>query len=294
MDVPAHFRGLLHRIEPTDDHVSTAKIAHERLRDQLQDDATMGEAHEETYLSGSYARHTAIKDINDVDVICVLDIDHTKTEPGAVLAWLVQSLREYYQKVELQGRSVGITTKNGFCLDLVPGNPQQATKGPLWIPDRDARIWVPTHPKGQIEFASQRNKSTDGFYVQTVKILKHWRDRLATESARPRSYVLEAIVGHVMPAAPPVSHAAAVAGVFDGILAYFGAWAGKGRVPSILDPAYATVSVSKRWTPREFDAFMAQVRSAATTAREARSETDLNRGVALWRRLFGPEFAPAD
>ena len=35
-------------------------------------------------LSGSYARRTAINDINDVDVICILDIDHTITGPEVV------------------------------------------------------------------------------------------------------------------------------------------------------------------------------------------------------------------
>jgi hypothetical protein len=296
MDLGSCFRGLLHAIEPSDAHVGTAKAAHERLRDLLRDDPVAGEAHQETYLSGSYARHTAIKNINDVDVICVLDIDIAKTEPASVLAWLVQSIRDFgdgYKKVEMQGRSVGITTGKGFCLDVVPGAPQQSLRGPLWIPDREARMWVPTDPKGQIGFAQRRNDSTDGFYVQIVKILKHWRDRLPTERARPRSYVLEALIGHIMPAGAPVSHASAIVGVLEGVLTRYGAWAGRGQVPSITDPAYPTITVSKRWTSAEFDAFMIQIQSAEATARNAREEPDAAKSLALWRRLFGREFAPA-
>jgi len=296
MDLANYFRGLLHRIEPTNTHVKTAKTAHELLRDQLRDDVDVGQAHQETYLSGSYARHTAIKDINDVDVICVLDIDIAEegSKPGAVLAWLVQSLRKYYGHVDLQGRSAGITTENGFCLDVVPGTPQQSTGEELWIPDRDAQMWVPTHPKGQIDYAARKNASCDGFYVQIVKILKHWRDRLKTERSRPRSYVLEALVGHVMPASPPDSHAAAVVGVLEDLWSAYGAWAGSGRVPSIVDPAYPAVTVSKRWTSEEFDAFMAEVKSAAATARAARNEADQAQSAKLWRGLFGQEFAPLD
>ena len=55
------------------------------------------EAHKDTFLSGSYARHTAINDINDVDVICIVDIDRLITEPDVVLAWTQSILDEVLQ-----------------------------------------------------------------------------------------------------------------------------------------------------------------------------------------------------
>src|SRR3989442_908457 len=99
MDLNEHFEGLLGKIEPGVRHVSKAKKAHELLRDRLEDDEQVGEAHEETFLSGSYARHTAIKDINDVDVICVLKIDKDQTEPVVLLRWLESALLRHYDDV---------------------------------------------------------------------------------------------------------------------------------------------------------------------------------------------------
>jgi len=292
MDMTEYFEGLLGRIEPSDRHVAKAKAAHELLRKRLKDDDTVGEAHEETYLSGSYARYTAIKNIKDVDIICVLDIDREETEPVVLLRWLEAALLEYYDDVRLQGRSIGVTTDEGFCLDVVPGSPQAGTDGPLWIPDREAGHWVTTHPKGQIEFATTRNAATDGFYVQTVKIMKHWRDRLP-EAVHPKSYVLETLVAKTIGAGPPTSHAAAVVQVLEGIWNSYWAWVGTATVPTISDPGFASLNVAKRWEANEFDAFMARVQPAAATARQAWEETDQSMSASAWRRLFGLEFAPA-
>lgn len=293
MDLVGHFEGLLSRIEPSAAHVSRAKKAHEVLRNRLEEDEEVGKAHRATYLAGSYARHTAIHDIKDVDVICVLDLDSDQTEPIVVLRWLEAALLRYYDDVRLQGRSIGVTTPEGFCLDIVPGSAERAVDGPLWIPDREAKLWVSSHPKGQIEFATERNAATDGYYVQAVKLMKHWRDLLPVAAARPKSYVLETLVAETLGTVPPASHAAVVVKVLEGIWSRYRAWVGTSTVPKIPDPGYPAVSVSKRWEPAEFDAFMSRVRTAAVAARQAREETDHAKSVAAWRRLFGNEFAPA-
>jgi|SRR5216684_6563105 len=61
------------------------------------------------------------------------------------------------------------------------------------MPDREAKQWVQTHPKGQIQAATDKNKATNGYYVQVVKLMKFWRDRLPTESCKLKSYILEIV-----------------------------------------------------------------------------------------------------
>ena len=75
MELAAEFKAFLSSIQPGDNDVADARAAHEKVRDQLRTDDEFKEAHKDTFLSGSYARHTAINDINDVDVICLVDID---------------------------------------------------------------------------------------------------------------------------------------------------------------------------------------------------------------------------
>ena len=96
MEMTSYFQGLLRRIEPDAKYVSSAKAAHETLRKQLQTDEDVGQAHMDTFLSGSYRRETAINEIKDVDVICVLDLDTGFTEPEVPLWWLYEVLTRYY------------------------------------------------------------------------------------------------------------------------------------------------------------------------------------------------------
>jgi hypothetical protein len=288
VELVSDFKEFLTLIEPSDRAVTKAKAAHEKVRDQLRTDDDSKDAHKETFFSGSYARHTAINDINDVDIICVFDIDRTITSPEMVLAWLMSILAKYYDKIEVQGRSVGVEADNGVWLDIVPATLMYGDGGPLWIPDREARQWVQTHPKGQIAAATSKNQATNGYYVQTVKLLKSWRDRLPTESSKPKSYILETLVHQTI--GYPTSHAKAVVSVLEGIERTYGGYRNTGMVPSIADPGYPPVNVAKRWESKEFDGFMTQVKSAAVTARQALDSTDEATSRKLWRQLFGPRF----
>lgn len=291
MELDSYFRGLLTSIEPDPSSVSVAKESHETLRSLLQKDEEVSQADPESFLAGSYGRNTAIKDIKDVDVILMIDLDHTRTSPDVVVAWLQSVLQNYYSKVRGQGRSVQVTTDSGFDLDVVPSVAMSHRDGPLWIPDRDAGQWVPSHPKGQIAFAIQRNASTDGYYKHLVKMMKHWRDRLTPATARVKSYILESLVAENL-TTTPASYARAVVQILQGISISYTPYVAAEIVPTIADPGYPSVNVAKRWKFNEFAAFMQNVHTSQEIAEAALRETDKGRSVTLWRRLFGPVFAP--
>ena len=288
MDLANDFKEFLSSIQPDEDEVTAAKAAHEKVRDELKTDRESKDAHKDTFLSGSYARRTAINDINDVDVICILDIDKTITQPEVLLSWVESVLSNYYKEVRPQGRSIGASGKGGVWLDIVPATPVNSVDGPLWIPDREAKQWVQTHPKGQIAACNERNKATDGFFVQVVKLLKAWRDRLPTKSCQLKSYILESLIHKTI--GIPSSHAGAIVAVLEGIESNYGLYRGTNVVPSITDPGYASVNVTKHLSTKEFDDFMIQVRSAAKTARSAFDSTDEGSSKKLWRQLFGSTF----
>jgi hypothetical protein len=288
LELTGDFSRYLGSLEPGDDAVAAAKAAHEKVREELKTDADTKDAHKDTFLSGSYARRTAIHNINDVDVICILDVDHKITEPEVILSWLQGVLSKYYTETRLQGRSIGASAAKGVWLDIVPSTPVSADDGPLWIPDRDASQWVETHPKGQIAAATSKNKATNGYYIQTVKLLKAWRDRLPTEKSKPKSYILEAIIHQTI--GLPTSHARAVVNVLEGIRSSYGFYRGTGLVPTIPDPGYSSINVCKRWATGDFDAFLEQVVSATGTARTALDATDEAESRKQWRKLFGSTF----
>ena len=159
MELSSDFKALLSSIQPGDQDVTDAKTAHEKVREQLRNDSEFKDAHKDTFLSGSYSRHTAINDINDVNVICVIDINRDITKSDVVLAWTQGILGKYYKETKLQGRSVGAQAAKGVWLDIVPATPIAADDGPLWIPDRQANEWVKTHAKARSRPQPTRTKT---------------------------------------------------------------------------------------------------------------------------------------
>ncbi|SRR6266487_4495813 len=289
MELNSYFRGLLSNIEPSSSAVKKAQKAHQDLRALLEKDDEISKANPETFLSGSYARDTALNTIKDVDVILLIDLDYTATEPATVIAWVQASLQKYYATVVAQGRSVKVTTGTDFDLDVVPAVPISHRDGPVRIPDRDAQSWVASHPKGQIAFGVQKNQATDGYYKPLVKIMKHWRDRLPTELARPNSYIVESLVAESL-ISTPASYGRAVVTILRSIHSRYASYLVSGTVPRISDPGYPSVNVAKRWKFQEFSAFMKEVQSAGETAERALKEEDQERSLALWKKLFGEKF----
>lgn len=288
MELAADFKALLSSIQPGDQDVADAKAAHEKVREQLRTDNESKDAHKDTFLSGSYARRTAINDINDVDVICILDLDQSITDPEVVLAWIQSILGRYYKETKRQGRSVGAQAAKGVWIDIVPATLISTDDGPLWIPDRKAKEWVQTHPKGQISATNDKNKASNGYYVQVVKLMKFWRDRLPTESCRLKSYILESLIHGSI--GSPASHAAAVVSVLEGVESSYGAYRDLNIVPTISDPGYSSVNVAKHWESKDFNDFMKQVKAAASTARKALDSADESESRKLWRQVFGSKF----
>lgn len=293
MELTTYFTGLLANIEPKPTVVTTAKRSQEKLREQLENNDQISQASPDTYLSGSYARDTAINDIKDVDIIMLIDLDHNKTSPDVVIAWLQGVLQNYYSDVVAQGRSVRVTTDGGFHLDIVPATSISHRNGPAWIPDREVKTWVASHPKGQIAFAVERNTNTDGYYKHLVKIMKFWRDRLSNPDARVKSYILESLIAERI-LSTPTSYAHAIVHIFQGIYQQYSAYLSSAVVPKIADPGYTSVNVAKRWTIQELSAFLTMVQSSYKVSKEALDSEDQDESIQLWRKLFGSKFVPKD
>ena len=293
MELNSYFRGLLSNIEPGPEAVDTAKKAHQHLRELLEQDEEISKAEPETFLSGSYARNTALGSIKDVDVILIVDLDHEKTPPDVVVAWLQASLQKYYNTVRAQGRSVRVSTDTGFDLDIVPSVPISHRDGPVWIPDREVKEWVATHPKGQIAAGVKKNKELEGFYKPLVKIVKYWRDRLPRESSRAKSYIVETLVFRSL-LWTPRSYAQGTVDILRSICSYYAPNINVGTVPRISDPGYPFVNVAKRWRFQEFSDFMREALAARDIAASALQSTDKGSSVKLWKKLFGEKFKPRE
>lgn len=187
-------------IEPTAHQKAGAKRSHNFLRDMLG----MGNFKDrilDSYLSGSYARDTAIAPLDDVDIIFLIDSTHwdngslfySKPQPDDLLKSFARAIRYRYKNssVRLQRRSVCLQL-NHIHLDVVPAL-EVANGGTLIeIPDREADCWIRTNPRAHSDYSSRVNQMNAKRLKPAIKLLKFWNSMLPS-TARMKSFAIETL-----------------------------------------------------------------------------------------------------
>ena len=137
------FEELITNINPEAKAIKKAKKAHEKLRNNLSNDKEYSTIYEDSFLYGSYRRHTAIGTIKDVDIV-ILTKYKPSTSPKDVLAKLKTSLSNYYKTTDLdyQRRSIRVDNPLGdnstdLTLDVIPAIKQYTNSDILLVPDRE-------------------------------------------------------------------------------------------------------------------------------------------------------------
>lgn len=162
---------------------------------------------------------------------------------------------------------------------------------PLWIPDRDAEEWVETHPLEQIRWTRDKNKNTNGHYVNVVKALKWWRTLRLTNLKYPKGYPIEHMIGDCCPD-NITSVAEGVCKTMEAIIAKYQIQQLLGTTPVLPDRGVPTHNVWKRVSPDDFAEFYESVQEYSKIAREAFDADKLKTQVTKWRELFGEKFPP--
>lgn len=166
---------------------------------------------------------------------------------------------------------------------------------PLWIPDRDADIWEETHPLEQIRWTRDKNKATNGNYVNVVKALKWWRTLKVTDLKYPKGYPIEHMIGDCCPD-DAKSIADGVVRTFENFVSNYSTNRSWRSVPKFPDRGVPSHDVWHRITSDDFITFYDYMKDYATKAREAYDETSLRRATEKWQDIFGTKFplAPKD
>lgn len=196
-DVERLLWDVVRDIEPTPNQIAAASGSHRYLRDLLNG-GNIGRRIADSYLGGSYSRDTAIRPIDDVDVIFVVDPagwDGPRwsglPSPQAVLNTFANAIRYRYPLSSVYGqrRSVRLQLSH-LDIDVVPAVIASADGTALKIPDADADEWLLTAPKLHARNATDVNAARNGVFKPLVKLLKYWNGNLP-EPARLKSFTVE-------------------------------------------------------------------------------------------------------
>ena len=189
-------------IEPSRKQKEGAVKSHKYLRDIL-DTGNFSKRILGSYLSGSYARDTAINPLDDVDIIFLVDPSgwqdvlerhfNSLPSPNKILTSFAGAIRYRYplSTVSGQRRSVCLSL-NHLDIDVVPAIVTGQDPRVLKIPDVNAGSWILTAPKIHEERATKINQSNKGRVKPLIKILKFWNCNLPT-TAKLKSFTIETI-----------------------------------------------------------------------------------------------------
>jgi hypothetical protein len=184
------------------------------------------------------------------------------------------------------------TAANAALLEKAVVEPEWKLS-PLYIPDREARCWQPTHPLAQMTWTRDKNARCNRHYVNVVKALKWWRHVNHPSPEYPKGYPVEHMIGHCCPDGI-TSVAQGVTLALEQIASEFAAYAALKSTPDLRDHG-VDQNVLGRVSGANFAQFHAQVCDAAKIARAALDATDKVTSAREWRRLFGCRFPePAD
>jgi hypothetical protein len=192
---------LVSEIEPTPTQKAGAVRSQNHLRDLLNS-GQMANRIKASYLSGSYARDTAIRPLDDVDVIFVIDPSFwinglaalfSRPDPEAVLKTFATAIRYRYPVSSAYGqrRSVRLELFH-LDIDCVPAIEDSPGSDFIWIPDRDAAEWIKSSPKRHSAQAVAANQLNGGRLKPLIKLLKYWNGNLPS-TANVRSFMIETL-----------------------------------------------------------------------------------------------------
>jgi hypothetical protein len=196
-DFEPELRNLLSSIEPTPTQKAGAVRSQNYLRELLQT-GQFGNRILDTYLTGSYARDTAIAPLDDVDMVVVVDpagwqsgFPFGKPAPEKILHSFASAIRYRYPQssLRIQRRSICLSL-NHLDIDVVPAIGVAGQADRIVIPDGDSGEWIISAPKVHASLATEINQRQMGLFKPLVKLLKSWNSELP-HTAKLKSFAVE-------------------------------------------------------------------------------------------------------
>lgn len=298
MATQQQFLNLLQDIEPSRSTKDACAGAHNWLRNGLATHQRFKDVHVNTFLSGSYARDTALRPRTvdgrtrrpDVDIIVVTS--HTTADrPADVIALLRRTLKQLgYDELQSNRRSVTVTM-SAVEMDVVPIIQQRGFWGGTgWlIPDKNEDSWIATNPMGHNEWASAVNKRTHGNFKPLVKLTKWWKRENLPNLRRPKGFILETLVAKHMPTSQ-LGYEELFVRLLEAIVSEYQWTVFTGGIPNLADPSVEGNDVFSRVKPEEFERFYNMAKQDAQLLRRAQKETNPEKALALYQRVFGDRF----
>ena len=287
-----------------------------RLRDRLKEyiDAHPDYGFVESLHSGSLAKGTALKTLNDMDVAVYVKKSQAPADENGLLSWMEERLREAVRPLGLKDDQVHPEAhcvrleyrSSGLNVDVVPVL-YEGDRDDVGYLITDTGDRVKTSVKLHRDFIKKRKDAQPNDFAQVVRLVKWWirQLKLRDDDFRFKSFMAELICAYLVDGGLEMSD---YPEALERFFAYIVMSELKERIAfadyyalsdvmqptfvemEIYDPVNAENNVASRYSSADRMRIVNAATGALDAITEARFVEAKGRAVDLWRKVFGPSF----
>jgi len=287
-----------------------ARQLREKLENYLNDHSDF--SLKKMMISGSLAKGTALRTLNDIDVACYVSGADAPSDIPKLLDYIAEKLRKAFpnfspDQVKPQTYCITVSFKGtGLDVDIVPilyygddnwyGNLVSQDDGSF------LKTSIPLH----LDFIKKRKQKHDQHFSQVVRLIKFWarKEKRERDGFRFKSFMIELILAKLSDNGTNFSdYPEALQSFFTYIattdireLIVFSDYYSPDKVGSIttpvkiIDPVNEVNNVSDLYTSSQADMIVDAALEAGDAIDAALSATTKQDTVYYWQKIFGPSF----
>ncbi|MGK4567353.1 CBASS oligonucleotide cyclase [Flavobacterium sp. 3HN19-14] len=263
-------------------------------------------------LSGSLAKGTALKSLNDIDVACYISGSDVPKDISALIDYLAEKLRKAFPNFtpdQVQPKTYCVTVNfkgSGLDVDIVPilysGDPDWY--GNL-VSQEDGSFLETCIPR-HLEFIRNRKKLQDTHFAQVIRLAKYWVRHMKSERSgfRFKSFMVELVMCKLIDEGKDFRDYPEGLQHFFSYLAqsdlreliYFEDYYSKSKLPTfsepvkVIDPVNPNNNAAKLYTSAQAAMIADAALDAGDAIDAALAATNKEKTVYYWQKVFGTTF----
>ena len=284
----------------------------EKLEKRISEDPSFGLV--KMLHSGSVAKGTALKTLNDMDVAVFINVP-LETKENELLDWLLEKLKQCYPTLDPSqftcpsgSHCVTISFRgSGLNVDIVPVIYEENAEDYGYLITKDSGERVLTNISLHLEFIRKRKQMQPHHFRQIVRLIKWWvrQEKIKDQNFKFKSFMVEMICAHLADNGQDMSdYPTALQKIFTYIVSSglkkrisFNDYNEPSDLPAanmgvieIFDPVNPGNNVAYKYTEQDRLNIVSAAHNALDALTEAQFATTKERAVEMWKIVFGPSF----
>ena len=263
-------------------------------------------------LSGSLAKGTALRTLNDIDMACYISGSEVPSDIDSLLEYLAARLRKAFPNIseaQVKPQTYCVTisfVKTRLNVDVVPviysGDPDWY--GNL-VSQQDGSFLETCIPR-HLEFIRKRKAQQETHFAQVIRLAKFWVRNMKSERAnfKFKSFMVELVMAKLLDDGKNFSDYPEALQNFFTYLAtsdlreriVFSDYFPASSIPTysdrvrIIDPVNQNNNAAKLYTSDQADQIVDAAIDAGDAIDAALAATTKEKTVYYWQKVFGPSF----